>query len=87
MNQESSADDCFETQYQRNGKLVFTKSDVSPEKKRDTKYQLKNEDLDFVITLQLENDEYHLLSDDSDFERPKVTYNENKFQQKSKNQG
>jgi hypothetical protein len=45
---ESSEEDPFEAQYQRNGKLVFTKSDVTTEKKRESKYQSKNE---FVITL------------------------------------
>jgi hypothetical protein len=33
----------------------------------------------------MENDEYQLV--DSDFEKPRVTFNENTFQQKNKNQG
>ena len=80
-NPNSSQENGIDAQYQRNGKILFTKlSESTTEKKREQKYISKQEE--FVITLQLKDDEYSLV-EDHDFERPK-TFNENTFQQKNK---
>ena len=58
-------------------------SESTTEKKREQKYVAKQEE--FVINLQLNQDEYELIESDHDnFEKPKQTFNENTFQQKNK---